>query len=776
MAKNKIIKICDFIIEYGILAIVFFIPIIIDFTVSSYNIVDLFKVVFFRVILSFISLAYLLKIFAIGKLNYRGNLKIFFFIAILFASFFISSFFSLDPKQSFWGDFSRMQGFYNFFNYLLFFVLIVLNIKDFKQIKKIIITVIFSAFLAAVYGFIQFFNLDFISWQEMAAKTGRIFSTLGQPNFFGHYLIMVLPFSLYALIFMAKRFLVRFFIGLVLLAQSACLIFTYSRAAWLGFFGSIAFLLFVWLIYSQRRKMIIGFIVLLLIGTSFIISLNLIGLAEQSNTYADSNIYSINILANRLKSVVDFSGGSNKMRLNYLTSAVKEIKKANLGRLLVGFGPETLAGIFRQYYRSDWGIYENINDYPDRAHNWIFDKILALGFLGLIANLLFYIYFIKKAVQFLFFRKKFGPEEWLLVFLSASLVAYFVNNLFSFSLFTVSVYLYLILALGWSVINYRLEEKVLEIKFTNFSKILIWLAYLTVTIIFLWTNNINQVRAEINFQNALKSFNLSDCFQVMDNMEKVINLSPYVNYYQEHYIFLLLNCFPSLEKPTQINWSENLLTWIKYVGNQELYGLRSNTARLYTLIGFYLDKAYYEKAEKIYKSIIADFPYFTTAYEDYGRQKMWQKDYSGAIQIYKRALEILPPIDNSYLNEAHQKKIASITVRLYEGLGQAYFQVKNYDQALMYYQEGLKLDPYRSTLYKNIADIYYFQGQLDRAVSWNKRGLMLSPNDYHWYLSLSLLYRDQKNIVEAKNYLNRALILAPDNQDLKNYYEELKKK
>ncbi|MDD4272001.1 MAG: O-antigen ligase family protein [Patescibacteria group bacterium] len=769
MPKEKAIKICGYIIEIGILAIVFFIPVIFDYSMTSYNFFDLYKAVIFRVILILILLSFTAKVFISGKLSYRGGAMVFLLAGLMLASFFISSFFSLHPAQSFWGSFLRQQGFYNFFNYWLFFVLLVLNIENAKQLKRVVIAAVASAALAAAYGLAQYFNLDPFAWSESALTTGRIFSTLGQPNFFGHWLIMVLPFSLYALIFMAKRFLARFFVGLAVFTQLACLVFTYSRAAWLGFLGLVTFLIIAWLFNKRFKRVAFGFIGLILIGAVSVISLNLIRPAGQSDLNSIS-------LVNRLKSVTDLKGGSNKMRLYYLDAAVKEIRQESPIRLFLGYGPEVLADVFMKYYQIDWGVYEAINSFPDRAHNWLFDQILALGFLGLAVNLIFYIYFIYQAAVFLLAKQKFGSDDWFLIFLFSSLIGYFINNLFSFSLFTVLVYLYLILALGWIIINYNKEVKTLNIRLTVFSKSLIWAALFLVSAVFIYSNNINQVRAEIYYIKALNSIQSSDCRSVINNMEKVISLNPNSGYYQENYLFLMLNCFSGVkDRSVWLKLSDKMLEQIDQIGDKESYSILHNTARVYALLGLYSDKAYYAAADEIFYDLLVKFPYFTGPYEDLSKQKIMQEDYPGAIEIFNQAIKVLPPIDHPYLNDQHRRQIAVIAVRLYEGAGQAYFKIKNYDLALEYYKKGLSSDPYRATLYKNIADIHYVTGRLDQAIAWNKRGLILNPNDYHWPLSLSLLYRDKKDLSAAKDYLNQALKLAPENKELKKYYTELNK-
>ena len=768
MNANKIVKVCDFIIESGFLAIVFFIPIIFDFSALTYNMVDIYKAVAFRAILTVILLVYVAKIFIENKLSFRGGRKIFWLALALLASFFISSLLSLHPDQSFWGNFYRQQGFYNYFHYLLFFVLLILNLNRIKQIRRIIIAAIAAASLSSVYGLIQYFNLDPVRWLENAIDLERIFSSLGQPNFFGHYLVLVLPLTFYALLFMAKSFLARFFVGLSLLTELFCLALTYSRAAWLGFLASTIILMSVWLIYKRHKKAALGLFGFILIGAAVAVGLNIIKPAGQTGALANN-------LVNRMKTTFDLrAGGSNRMRLNYWRASLQIIKRAEPLRLAWGYGPETLISVFMKYYQPDWGIHEAFNSSPDRAHNWFFDQILALGVLGLAATISFYAYLIYRAGRFLFLKPKPEADGWLLIFLLASLTAYSVNNFFSFSLFTNSVYLFLILAMVWSVIHLGEKEKTVNLNLARFSKTLIGAALLAVSAVYLYFNNINQAKAEIYYIKVLKSIKLADCRGALNNLERVVSLSPNSDYYQEKYLALALNCFLSVkDKAVQADIRDNILFHIQALNDKSLYDTRISLARCYSAFGFYYDRAYYAEAEQVLAKLIFDYPNYIAAYEVLAKQRMGQEDYGGAIEIYKQALGVLPPLDSPGLNRPHRLKIESVLVSLYESIGQAYLKIKNYDSAGAYFKKALKLDPYRATLYKNIADIDYLQGRLDQAIVLNRRGLMLNPGDYHWPLSLSLLYRDKKDLKKAGEYLDQALKLAPENAELKKYQQEL---
>ena len=768
--KEKIIKFSDIIIESGFLAMIFLIPVLFDFTLTNYNAFNLLKAVVFRVILSLILLAYSAKIFITGKISYRGGNKIFLFVLLLLFSFFISSFFSLEPALSFWGSYERQQGFYNLASYLLFFALLILNIRGFKQIKRLLVAAVAAGLLTCLYGLAQLLGLDPLPWKEGGLATGRIFSSLGQPNFFGHYLVMVIPMTLYGMFFITKRFLARFFIGLVILAELVCLVNTYSRAAWLGGLAAAAVFLIIFLVIRGRNRLALAFGIFLLVGAGLMVSLNYFSPNNPSGS-SQLNAFS------RLKSLVDLRSGSGRMRLYYWQAALAEIGQAGPSRLLLGFGPDALAAVFIKYYQPDWAIYEVIDTYPDRAHNWLFDVILSYGFLGLAAMLWFYGYLIYRTAKFLLKTKAKPNEEiWLVAALSASLAAYSVNNLFSFSLFTGQVYLFFILAIWWAVVGGR-ETRETELRLTPASKALIWLALVIVVGLFIYLRNVNLVKADYYYMKAKKAERQADCRGVLANLAKAVNYDPGDAYYRERYIFHGLNCFSSIvSRESQVALRDNLEEQIKLIGPDEPpYATKLTIARADSLFGFYVNPDYYGQAEKIFNDLIAAYPRLLTPYQDFGRMKMWQKNYTAALALFKRAESQLPDLNHPQLNRDHKNKIIDQAVSLYEKMGYSYNQLKNYERALSYYRKALVLNPRYLTLYKNLADVYYEQGLLDQAIKLNQRGRMLNPSDYHWPLALSFLYRDKKDLIAAKEYLNQAIRLAPENEELKKYYSELNK-
>ncbi len=66
MAKQKVIKICDYLIEAGILAIVFLVPVYFAFIYRDYSVFSLDKTVLFRILVEVLLLLNLIKL-AINK-------------------------------------------------------------------------------------------------------------------------------------------------------------------------------------------------------------------------------------------------------------------------------------------------------------------------------------------------------------------------------------------------------------------------------------------------------------------------------------------------------------------------------------------------------------------------------------------------------------------------------------------------------------------------------------------------------------------------------------
>lgn len=94
-----------------------------------------------------------------------------------------------------------------------------------------------SCTVVAVYGLWQYFfdgiELAYVDMSLFADLGGRVYSTWENPNMLAEYLALLLPL-LFARILQSERLLRGFGNLLCLAAASLCLVFTWSRGAWLG--------------------------------------------------------------------------------------------------------------------------------------------------------------------------------------------------------------------------------------------------------------------------------------------------------------------------------------------------------------------------------------------------------------------------------------------------------------------------------------------------------------------------------------------------------------
>src|SRR3989454_6856257 len=131
--------------------------------------------------------------------------------------------------------------------------------------------------LAGLYGIAQYFGIELIVRDSVRVDWWRPFSTSGNPNFLGAYMVLIAPLAVAALLTARRRSMALLSLGA--LAVSVLTAFcTYSRAAWLGL--AVAAAVFVGLSARRltradaqgpwRRLAGAGAIVVVLAGTFFV--------------------------------------------------------------------------------------------------------------------------------------------------------------------------------------------------------------------------------------------------------------------------------------------------------------------------------------------------------------------------------------------------------------------------------------------------------------------------------------------------------------------------
>jgi O-antigen ligase len=195
--------------------------------------------------------------------------------------------------------------------YVGLFTVIVSHFNDERKINRIINYLILAAYIACAYGLLQFIGLDGFHWKGAYGK--RIFSTFGNPNFFGDFLIVMAP-VIFGVFLKRKSFHLLFLLALTIF----CTVLTYSKGAWLGLAaGAVAFaFLYVYFFSKSIKKMLISLAVI----SAVIITITAGAIVYQSGKRSDSlsfRIFTWLSTVEMIKANPVFGSGIGTFYINY---------------------------------------------------------------------------------------------------------------------------------------------------------------------------------------------------------------------------------------------------------------------------------------------------------------------------------------------------------------------------------------------------------------------------------------------------------------------------
>ena len=255
---------------------------------------------------------------------------------------------------------------------IVLYFLIVDNIKDKAKIIRIINLLIIFTTLAALYGIFQHFTgIDFFGHtRHLHGTLCRCTGFFGQPITFGEYLSMVLIMAL-MLLFAASEKKRRFLFGLSIPIIFAGLVFTYSRAAWVGLLAGITT---IGVLNGKRALLVLSVgVVLICITLAFFPKLS---------------------VTKRAISILDLAYWSGAERTYLWRSSLKIIKD----HPITGVGVDGFRKVYPQYI-----LPQAKEPHLTHPHNTFLGIAVECGILGLAAFLWFLVTLFKMTLDV--FRK-----------------------------------------------------------------------------------------------------------------------------------------------------------------------------------------------------------------------------------------------------------------------------------------------------------------------------------------------------------------------------------
>ncbi|MEL7649842.1 MAG: O-antigen ligase family protein [Sedimentibacter sp.] len=296
----------------------------------------------------------------------------------------LSLFFTDNISISVFGRPDRSEGLVTISMYLiLFFMGRYIKDINYNFFKFVMAT----AVIVAIYGILQYFGIDPFPRNYRSINYGRsAFSTMGNPNFLGSYLVLMIPVSLYFYIFEKRK---SGFLSYVVLFF--CLLCTRTRGAWLGTILSISCLVYLHFFYHKNIKNYIKrYITLIIISLIVILVFDFFSEGVLINRFTSISSDMMEFLKNGENS--DYAGSHR----GFIWKRVIQLIKY---RPLTGYGIENLGETFLRYFKDDMFEFWGEIRYVDKAHNDFLNIAVTTGVPSLIVYLIFVLSVLKKGLS-----------------------------------------------------------------------------------------------------------------------------------------------------------------------------------------------------------------------------------------------------------------------------------------------------------------------------------------------------------------------------------------
>lgn len=343
---------------------------------------------------------------------------------------------SVNWSLGLWGPRDNPHGLITLLCSIAFFLFMAYALQSGEYLDRFITVLLLGSVPVAVYGTAQYLGLDPLDW--IANPISPSFSSMGNPNFLGAYLALVIPFTLLRIIIASSQNL-RLRYGLVMLSQLACLWLTLARGAWLGLMGGCLAFLAVLVWRWRSRSLLVATVIGLLVGVGVLVKM------------------STSVLHPWAVQPVASSQEEHLPPAKIDTASVQErliIWSDTAGLLAdrwwLGYGPATFVQVFAERYPSALASIGEPDIGVSDPHNLILSQFVDSGVIGLAAFLWILLAFFQMGPGIL--ARPIGRKtEATLMAIAGSVIAFLIQAQFNPMVIVLSTLFWLDLAFGVAV-------------------------------------------------------------------------------------------------------------------------------------------------------------------------------------------------------------------------------------------------------------------------------------------------------------------------------------
>lgn len=315
-----------------------------------------------------------------------------------------------------------------YFVFLNYYFVIINTIETKEQLYALLKVFVISGALVALYGVMQYLfgwttSNAWIDEQMFEDSTMRVYSTLGNPNVLGEYLLLVLPVAAVYMLKYKLKELPKYTYAAMFLVLALCLVLTQSRGCWIGFIISV----FIFVTFYEGKLW--GLIPVVLCILPFVLPQTII---------------------DRILSIGNMNDSSTSYRVYIWMGTLGLLRYFWIGG--IGMGEMAFAKVYPFF------SYNAI--IAPHSHNTFLQLTVEAGIGALIVFLAMNIIFAKKMSDTYRLGEKKSFDSAMSLALTSGIIGFLAQSMFDYTFYNyrVMAVMFMVLAVGMALHHIKKEE------------------------------------------------------------------------------------------------------------------------------------------------------------------------------------------------------------------------------------------------------------------------------------------------------------------------------
>lgn len=541
----------------------------------------------------------------------------------------IADFFGVDPQKSIWSNYERMEGLVAHVHFFLYF-LVAGSVFTTENLWGWFANTWLGSSIIIFIGALNQIN----GTEAYNFGSGRVDAGLGNAAYMGIYALFNVFLAALLWIRTPKTSWWRYAYPIFGLANVYLVFKSQTRGSMLGLFGGAGLIALLFALFDKERPALRKYAAAVVLGGVILSGLFI------ANRHAEwiKKYPSIERLAK-----ISATDGTTNSRITIWKMSYEGWKE----RPIFGWGQENFIYVFAQHYDPEMYHYE---PWYDRSHDVFFDWLVAAGVIGLLAYLSLYV----GIIYYLWFYKRgetFGLSEKVIV--TGMVVGYFIHNVFVFD--NLVSYMFFFALLGW--IHARVTPPVVTLEHKKKGTALLEggdlfiianvIAVLLAAVVYFV--NVRDITANHDLLDAIrgdgKATYIEDGKQKIRLIDAIDEAEIGKSEAREQLVQQALQAIQQKTTP------DTLKKEYFEAAQKEIEGeLVRNpmNLRMYTFaIMFYANTGNAKHAEELLKKALLISPNRGTLYLDAVNLRLSESDIPGALELAKKAHELMPQNDKA---------------------------------------------------------------------------------------------------------------------------------